>query len=152
LAQWAEIDLESKVWTIPATRMKGGREHRVPLSSRAIEILEELAETKSDQFVFPGHRAGRPMSNTAMMKLMRGMGITKATVHGTARSAFSDWAAETTQFAYETIEGCLAHTTGSMAARAYRRGDVLAKRRAVLDAWASFCAGEERENIIPLRA
>jgi integrase len=141
-ATWAEIDLEQKLWTIPAARMKAAREHRVPLSERAIAILESVRTPKMglSGFVFPGARKGKPLSNMAMLKHLCGVrdGVT---VHG-MRSAFSDWVGDCTSFSEETREFCLAHVKGDKAEAAYRRGDALAKRRKLLKAWCRFLNGE----------
>lgn len=136
-ATWAEIDLDAKVWTIPAERMKAARAHRVPLSSRAVEILEKLAKATTGQFVFPGHRPDKPLSVMAMDMLLRRMKV-DVTIHG-FRSAFRDWAGNETSFAREIAEAALAHAIGDKAEQAYRRSDALEKRRALMQAWANFC-------------
>lgn len=136
-ARWSEIDMEAKVWTIPATRMKAGREHRVPLTEQALEILNGMAAVRTGEFIFPGPRRGRPLSNMAMRMTARRAGITQ-TVHG-FRSAFRDWAGERTNFPREIAEAALAHVVGDATERAYRRGDALEKRRALMEAWAKFC-------------
>ncbi len=107
-ARWPEIDLGGKVWIIPAMRMKAAREHRLPLSNRALAILEELAEVKISEFVFPGRRRGKPLSHVAMAKVMSRLGAQHVTVHG-FRSAFRDWAGNETHFAREVAEAALAH-------------------------------------------
>jgi integrase len=140
-ARWAEIDLDAKVWTVPATRMKSGREHRVPLSARAVEILEKLAETRWNDLVFPG-RHGQ-LSRSAVAELVPA----GATMHG-FRSSFRDWAGEETSFPRDVAEGALAHSTGDATERAYRRGDALEKRRALMEAWAQFCG--QRDNVLSL--
>ena len=137
-ARWPEIDLGGRVWIIPATRMKAGREHRVPLSDRAFAVLEELAEVKINEFVFPGHRRGKPLSHVAMAKVMSRLGAQRVTVHG-FRSSFRDWAGNETHFPREITEGALAHVVGDKAEQAYRRGDALEKRRALMSAWAAYC-------------
>jgi integrase len=141
-AEWAEFDLKDKVWTVPAKRMKANREHRVPLSPRAVEIIEELAKVRivgsaCATFVFPGQRLDKPLSNMALEMVLRRMGIHDATVHG-FRSAFRDWCGEETHFPREIAEAALAHVIGDKAERAYRRGDALEKRRALMAAWAIF--------------
>jgi integrase len=146
-ARWPEIDLEAKVWTVPAVRMKAGREHRVPLSPRAVAIIAAMAETRVSDFVFPGARRDRPLSVMAMAMLLRqhGPGFT---VHG-FRSAFRDWCGERTHFPRELAEAALAHVVGDATERAYRRGDALDKRRELMDAWANHC--EPRAgNVVPL--
>jgi hypothetical protein len=136
-------------------RTKSGREHRVPLSDSALTILERLAVGSAPlEFVFPGQRRGRPLSGIAMTLVLKRMKVKNATAHG-SRSSFSDWAAECTTVQREIVEGCLAHVVGSAVARAYRRTDVLEKRRGVLEAWALFINGElalePSPNGIPLK-
>lgn len=136
-ARWAEIDPDKKVWTVPASRMKGGREHRVPLSGRAAAVLVDLAKGRTGEFIFPGQHPNKHVSSRTLEMLLRRMKV-DATPHG-FRSSFRDWAAEATNFQREVVEQCLAHPVGNSVERAYQRGDVLKKRRAVLEAWASFC-------------
>lgn len=140
-AQWDEIDLESRLWTIPATRMKAGREHRVPLADRAIDILATMAEvrTKDHPFVFPGQKANAGLSGMALEMVLRRLDV-EATPHG-FRSSFRDWAGEKTAFPREVAEAALAHQVGDATERAYRRGDALEKRRELMRDWALFCAG-----------
>jgi integrase len=147
-ATWAEFDLQAKVWAIPAVRMKAGREHRVPLSCRAIEILSlvQPLATEAGDLVFPGREKGKPLSNMAMTQLMRRCGYGAATVHG-MRSSFRDWTAELTDTPREIAEAALAHSVGDAAERAYRRGDALGKRRILMEAWASYCGGAS--NVVP---
>jgi integrase len=137
-ARWAEIDFASKLWTVPAARMKAAREHRVPLATRAMQILERLFEGRTDEFVFPGQKADKPLSGMAMEMLLRRMKTDGVTVHG-FRSAFRDWAGNETDFARELAEAALAHVIGDKAEQAYRRGDALEKRRTLMDAWGQFC-------------
>lgn len=150
-AQWSEFDLAQKVWTVPGPRMKAGREHRVPLSDRAVEILKALAPGEAGAFILPGQRKGRPLSNMAFEMLMRRMGKGEFTPHG-MRSAFRDWAGEKTTFPREVAEAALAHRVGDAAELAYRRGDALEKRRKLMVAWANYCGRapapkpEEKEN------
>jgi integrase len=140
--QWSEIDLDTKVWTVPANRMKAGREHRVPLSPRAVVILRLLERMKIGDFVFPGQARGKPLSNMAMEMMLRRMKIDNATVHG-FRSSFRDWAGNVSNFPRELIETALAHVVGDKAEQAYRRSDALEKRRKLMDAWAAYCAPRE---------
>jgi integrase len=119
-ARWSEIDFASKTWTLAAARMKSGREHRVPLCSRAVEILETLAAYKTGQYIFPSPRGDRPLSNIAMQKVLTRLAVDDATVHG-FRSAFRDWAGNETHFAREVAEAALAHVVGDKAEQAYRR-------------------------------
>ena len=138
-ARWSEINLESRLWAVPAERMKGGREHRVPLSEATIEVLDAMKTIRHGDCVFPGGRAGRPISNMAMLMLLRRMGRGDLTAHG-FRSSFRDWAAERTGFPTEVAEMALAHAVGDKVEAAYRRGDLFQKRRQLMDAWARFCA------------
>jgi integrase len=141
-ARWNEIDLLDKVWTVPASRMKAHREHRVPLSPRALAILGEMAATRTneddDAFVFPGPKPGTPLSNMAFLMLLRRMGRGDLTAHG-FRATFKTWASECTSFQNETVEAALAHVIGDKVEQAYRRGDLFQKRRRLMDAWARFC-------------
>lgn len=141
-AEWPEFDLEKSVWTIPAERMKAGKEHRVPLSARAVAILE-AARPLSDTIAFPGIRGGR-MSGMAMTQLLRRMKV-EATVHG-FRSAFRDWAADCTAYAHDVCEMALAHTISNKAEAAYRRGDLFQKRRRLMEDWATYCANRSERN------
>jgi len=147
-AAWSEIDFEAKVWTVPASRMKAGREHRVPLAGRAIEILDEMRKFGTDGYVFPGQRRGQPLSNMSMEMLLRRMGA-DVTVHG-FRSAFRDWCGDKTTFPREVAEAALAHAIENEVEAAYRRGDALEKRGKLMDAWAAFCASTPAK-VIQLR-
>jgi integrase len=135
-----EIKVAEKLWTVPAERMKAKKEHRVPLSARALAILKEAqSEGQSDgDFIFPGGKAGRPLSNMAMTEVLRRMGRGDITVHG-FRSTFRDWAAERTNFPSEVAEMALAHAVSDKVEAAYRRGVLFEKRRRLMDAWAEFC-------------
>jgi integrase len=148
-ARWAEFDLEGKVWVIPAARMKAGCEHRVPLSRRALAILETLAAARTGEFVFAGQKAGKPLSGMAMEMVLRRMKVDGVTVHG-FRSAFRDWCGELTSFPRELAEAALAHVAGGVTERAYRRGDALEKRRAVMEAWANFCEPRAGGNVVSM--
>ena len=136
-ARWQEIDLTIKVWTIPADRMKAGKEHRVPLCDRALQILNSMKSNRNpDEFVFPGWKAGTGLSDGAMLALLRKMDVGPYTPHG-FRSTFRDWAAdEAHQFSNETVELALAHTIKNKAEAAYRRGDQLERRRELMAAWS----------------
>jgi integrase len=138
-ATWDEIDLAERAWTVPAERMKGGREHRVPLCAQALRILERF-RALDDKYVFPGGKRGRPLSNMAMLELLKRMGRPDLTVHG-FRSTFRDWAAETTHFPNEMVEMALAHIIENKVEAAYRRGDLFQKRRELMNAWAVYCVG-----------
>lgn len=146
-AVWSEIDTEAKVWTVPTSRMKARRVHRVPLSPRAIEILEEMAKVRQSDFIFPGTRPKRPLSNMATEMLLRRMKAGEVTTHG-FRSSFRDWAGELTSFPREVAEAALAHAIGDETERAYRRGDALAKRRKLMEAWASYIDKAPGANVI----
>ena len=148
-ARWAEIDLDGRVWTVPADRMKAGREHRIPLTVRAYEILELLAHGRVSEFVFPGARSGRPLSGMAMEMLLRRMGADAVTVHG-FRSSFKIWATETTSFPNDLSEAALAHVTGNAVERAYKRTDALERRRELMQAWARFIEGDTAGNVVSL--
>lgn len=140
-ATWVEIDFSERMWVIPAARMKGRREHRVPLSGRAMAILRELSKIRRSEFVFPGAKQGRPLSQMAMLMLLRRMGYPHITVHG-FRSSFRDWTAECTKFPREVAEMALAHAVSDAVEAAYRRGDMLERRRNLMEAWAKYCARE----------
>lgn len=147
-AHWREIDFDKRIWTIPAHRMKAGREHRVPLSERAIAILGIMAELSVNGYVFPGPKPKTPLSSMAMAMLLRRM-QTGVTVHG-FRSSFRDWASETTGFSHETCEMALAHTITNKAEAAYRRGNLFDKRRTLMEAWATYCASEDSAKVVPI--
>jgi len=136
-ARWDEIDLDAKIWTIPAERMKARREHRVPLTAPALAILEKVNAIRTGEHVFPGQRRERPLSVMALEMVLRRMKVEDATVHG-FRSSFRDWAGEATSFPREVAEAALAHTVGDATERAYRRGDALDKRHKLMNAWVGF--------------
>ena len=146
-ARWQEIDLQARVWAIPAARMKAGRAHRVPLTDAAVAVLEPLQEAQVSEFVFPGQKSDHPLSNMALAMLMRRMKIENATPHG-FRSSFRDWAGDETTFPREVAEGCLAHTIGNEIERAYRRGDALERRRELMAAWGNYCTLPFAENVV----
>ena len=156
-ARWSEFDLAARIWTIPAERMKMRREHRVALNEPALAILREVAWLKrsDDDFVFPGLKPGKPTGQHVMKTLMRDMGYNGiATTHG-FRSSFKDWATEQTDFPTEPIELALAHAVGNKVEAAYRRGDLLEKRRLLSKAWGDFCRGltpVEASNLISFPA
>ena len=137
-ATWDEIDLDQAVWMIPAERMKAKREHRVPLSAPALAILRALQTVRQNRFVFPGGKRGRGLSNMAFLTLLHRMGCSDLTAHG-FRSTFKDWATERTEFPNEVSELALAHAVGDKVEAAYRRGDLLDKRRNLVDIWAQYC-------------
>jgi integrase len=136
-AAWAEIDLAKRTWTIPADRMKAGKEHRVPLSDRVLAILEALPREQGNDFVFLGGKAGKPLSNMAMLELMKGM-RPEYVPHG-FRSTFRDWCAERTGYPNHIVEKALAHVVADKVEAAYRRGDLFEKRRKLMADWSRFC-------------
>jgi integrase len=151
-AKWDEIDFAARVWTIPADRMKAGKEHRAPLATAAIAILEQAAARRENDFVFPGGR-GRGLSNMAFLALLRRMKRDDLTTHG-FRSTFRDWAAERTGVPREVAEQALAHALSDKVEAAYRRSDLFEKRRKLMESWARFCstpATEKRGVVTPLR-
>jgi integrase len=152
-ARWGEIDLEARLWTVPAARMKGGREHRVPLSDRAMAILAEVQQARLSDFVFPGLKRGQPLGNVALQAVLQRAQV-DVTTHG-FRSSFRDWAGDSTPFARDVVEAALAHALENQTEAAYRRSDALEKRRKLMGAWASYCnsARSEPDNkITQLRA
>jgi integrase len=149
-ARWQEIDIEGRLWVVPGKRMKSGRPHKVPLSDAAVAILEQMASIREGEFVFPGGRAGRPLSYMSLLMLLRRSDHGNLTTHG-FRSTFKDWAAEKTSFPAEVSEMALAHIVSDKVEAAYRRGDLFQKRRELADAWARFCAGSG-DNITILKS
>ncbi|GGD93676.1 integrase [Aureimonas endophytica] len=149
-ALWSEIDLKDEVWTIPARRMKMGKEHRVPLSKRAIAILKAAAELRQNEFVFPGRVEGKSISKMAMDGLLDTLKA-DCTVHG-FRSTFRDWCGNETDYPREVAEQALAHSVGNEVERAYRRGDALEKRRQLMEAWSAYLAPAEAPTVTRLRA
>lgn len=149
-ATWSEIDTDNAVWTIPALRMKAGVEHRIPLSTLAVELLEKLPRVDENPFVFPGMKKGKPLSNMAMLQLLRGMRPdNQLTVHG-FRSAFRDWTAETTLHPDIIAEMAIAHTIKDKTVRAYRRGDAFERRKQLMQQWCDYltmdCAKYENKH------
>jgi integrase len=151
-ARMDEFDLENCVWTIPAERMKARKEHRVPLSQPAIDIVMSFQQHQISDYLFPSPIGNKPLSNNAMLATIKRMGRKgEFTVHG-MRSAFRDWAAEQTDVSREVAEAALAHTIPGAVERAYRRGDLFEKRSALMDDWARYCMREETsQKIIPIR-
>ena len=140
--RWSEVDMEGAVWTVPAERMKVGREHRVPLSTAALIVLRGLLPLRpeaGDGYVFPGQINGKPLSSMAMLMLLRRMDRADLTAHG-FRSTFRDWTEEATSTPHTVAEMALAHTIGNKAEAAYRRGDLMQKRAALMQEWADYCA------------
>jgi integrase len=150
-ARWDEIDLVAKLWTIPAERMKAGKEHRVPLSARAIEILKAVPREDEAGYVFIGTKKGAPLGESSMIQVLKRIhrGIT---VHG-FRSTFRDWAAKRTTYANHVVEMTLAHGIGNAVEAAYRRGDLLAQRANLMSEWAAYCARPSCDaTVTPIRA
>jgi integrase len=150
--KWTEIDLESATWTIPGSRMKSRKEHRVPLSPRAVEIISGLPTTS--EYLFPSYKAGRPFSPLAMLATLRRLGRHDLTVHG-FRSSFRDWAAETTAYPNHVVEMALAHAIGDQVEAAYRRGDLFDKRRRLMADWSAHCTRTttvDMGSVTPIRA
>jgi integrase len=139
-ADWSEIDLDAKLWTVPAERTKAGREHRIPLSTAALSLLKARHQaTGGKGYVFPGGKRGKPLSNMALLKLLQRMGRDDLTAHG-FRSTFRDWAAERTSYPGEVAEMALGHVVSDKVEAAYRRGDLFEQRRRLAEEWAKFCA------------
>lgn len=154
-ATWGEIDLTEKVWTVPAARMKAAREHRVPLSAGALDVLAEMARLRTDRSdgapVFPGGKAGKPLSNMALLMLLRRMERADLTAHG-FRSTFRDWCGESTNHPREVAEAALAHTIKDKVEAAYARGDLMEKRRRLMEDWAGYCARPAMAGaVVPIR-
>ncbi|MEM1149949.1 MAG: site-specific integrase, partial [Pseudomonadota bacterium] len=147
--RWGEVDLQAGLWVVPAQRMKAGREHRVPLSDAALAVLAAVRPLQmrsggrapvAEALVFPGSR-GKALSDMTLTAVFKRLGV-EATVHGTARSSFKDWCAEATGYPNEVSEMALAHTVSSAVERAYRRGDMVERRRRLMADWARFLSGE----------
>ncbi|MEX3763140.1 tyrosine-type recombinase/integrase [Paraburkholderia phenoliruptrix] len=150
-ARWGEFDLVQNVWTVPPERMKSKREHRVPLSPAAVALLTHMQGMRTDDFAFPGRKADKPLSNMAMLQLLKRMKRDDLTAHG-FRSTFRDWAAERTAYPGEVAEAALAHIVGDKVEAAYRRGDLFEKRRRMMNDWAKHCAHvTEPATVVPLR-
>lgn len=144
--RWEELDFEEMVWTCPADRMKTGLSHRVPLTDEMLAILKPLKAMQSE-YVFEGQKRHRPLSNMAMLMLLRRMGVEGVTVHG-FRSTFRDWAAEMTNVPREVAEMSLSHRIGSQVEQAYARSDLLEKRRALMEKWSNFVTGTDAKVVL----
>jgi integrase len=144
-AKWIEVDLKNALWTLPADRMKAGKEHVVPLSPAAIRVFRRAYELRTEgcPFVFHGSKRDKPMSDMTLMKVLRDMGES-VTAHG-FRSSFRDWVSEDTQFSGDLAEAALAHAIPNKVEAAYRRGNLLEKRRGLMDAWGSYCVGNNHK-------
>jgi len=141
IATWGEVDTATMTWTVPDTHMKAGKEHKVPLSAAALAVLDAMRphrDTEHGDFIFPGDRLGRPMSNMTMTAVLRRMGRTNVSVHG-FRSTFADWRADATDHAQDIQQAALAHTLGDKTMIAYQRGTMFEKRRVLMDEWAAYC-------------
>jgi integrase len=147
-ARWDEIDFGSRTWTVPADRMKGHREHRIPLSDRAVSLLEEMQQMGSSEFVF-SRPEGKPLSNMALLMTLRRMERSDVTAHG-FRSSFRTWAAECTGFSREVVEAALAHVTGNKVEAAYQRGDLFRKRQQLMADWGAYCASADASGSLIL--
>jgi integrase len=150
-AQISEINFGEKTWTVPAGRMKGGKEHKVPLSERAVELLRALPTEDGNGFVFIGPRAGSGLSSMAMTQVLKRMRRGDITTHG-FRSSFRDWCAEQTNFPRDVAEMALAHAIPNAVEAAYRRGDLLVKRRQLAEAWSKYCTSPPVAgvNVVPI--
>lgn len=151
-ARWSEIDTRDAtkpVWTVPAGRMKGGEEHQVPLSPRCVALLRAMEEVRVSDFVFPGPRRNKPLSNMAMSKVLERMDV-DVTTHG-FRSTFRDWCGEETSFPHEVCEMALAHVIANKAEAAYRRGKMVERRRGLMNAWALYASTptDESRKVVP---
>jgi integrase len=144
-ATWDEIDLGARTWTIPAERMKGDQEHKVPLSDAAIAVLKTMHEIRQSDYIFPGFKPGQPIGADALRKLIKKLAGDPVTVHG-LRSTFRDWAADCTSFPNQLAEMALSHAIPSAVEKAYRRGSMFEKRRQLMAAWADYCAGAGTED------
>lgn len=150
-ARWEEIDFDSKVWKVPGNRMKAGREHVVPLSDAALAVIQEMQKNVINGFIFPSLRDDKPLSDMSLTAVLRRMKHTEITVHG-FRSTFRDWAAEISHYPHEVCEMALAHVISNKAEAAYRRGNLLAKRRAMMQDWAKWCAKPHtKAAVVPMR-
>lgn len=148
-AKWPEIDLDEGIWTVPADRMKMHREHRVPLSREALAILRGVAELRTSDWVFPGQRWARPLSIASLSKALRVAGGGSATTHG-FRSTFRDWTSERTSLPSEVSEMALAHSIGDKVEAAYRRGELLTKRAALMQKWATFVTTPKSGKVVSI--
>lgn len=148
-AEWTEVNFDDALWIIPKERMKAKRDHRIPLSEKAVSILKPLYATRTSNLIFQGQKAGKPLSSHSMIMLMRRLKSDQFTVHG-FRSTFRDWCGDKTTFPREIAEAALAHQVGSEVEQAYRRSDALEKRRQLMQAWSDYCIGTETGNVVKL--
>ena len=166
-AKWSEIDEEKGVWTIPAERMKASREHRVPLSDAAMAVIEDAKKVSQGEYIFPGVRSGKPMTDMSLTSLVKRMDAERVrdgverwldktsgkriVPHG-FRSSIRDWAAEVTHYPGEMAEMALAHTVGNKVEAAYRRGDMFEKRRQLMADWATWCEPKKTATVTPIKS
>jgi integrase len=149
-AKWGEIDLDGKTWTIPDERMKAKREHRVPLSDAALKVIRRMDKNRLGDFVFPGAKEDKPLSDMSLTAVLRRMKRNKITVHG-FRSTFRDWCADSTSYPQHVAEMALAHTIGDKVEAAYRRGDLFDKRTRLMAEWARYCAKPiKKGDVVPI--
>jgi integrase len=146
-AEWPEVNIQCRLWVVPADRIKARREHRVPLSKNAVGILSRMRKEQagSDGFIFPGARTGEPLSDMSMLMTLRRMNCLNITTHG-FRSSFRDWAAEATDSPREVAEMALAHVVESKVEAAYRRGDLLEKRAQLMKRWDAYCFSKSKNS------
>ncbi len=156
-ARWGEFNIQEASWTVPAERVKAGRQHRVPLSPAAITVINSMREVRATErgngFVFPGGKQGRPLSDAAIWAALKRTGRSDLTVHG-FRSTFRDWAAERTNYPREVAEMALGHTVGDRVEAAYRRGDLFEKRRKMMNAWVEYCGTVHEagaDKVVPIK-
>lgn len=151
-SRWSEFDIDGRLWTVPAERMKAREQHEVPLSTQAVRILKALREGSTSSYLFPSPLdADRPLSNMVMLMLLRRMKRDTISVHG-FRSSFRDWAGDSTSFSREVAEAALAHKVGNQVEQAYRRSTALAKRAKLMQAWANYCftpVSKSKNNVLP---
>ena len=149
-ATWDEIDIEKRMWSISASRMKANKAHRVPLSDAALKVVKKMQTNRQNDYVFPGLRGDRPLTIAAPLKQLRDLGHSDLTVHG-FRSSFRDWAGETTNFPREICEAALAHSIGNATEAAYQRRDLFDKRAKLMQAWSDYCDVPRTASITPIR-
>jgi integrase len=144
-AKWQEIDFKGKVWTIPPSRMKGNREHRVPLSDHVIDLLRELPKSPGKDLIFPGGKPSDPLHDRTLSQSLGRLNYGHVTIHG-FRSSFRDWSAEQTNHPREVAEAALAHINADKTEAAYRRSDLFEKRRRLMEAWSEYCNREPQSE------
>jgi integrase len=151
-AQWSEINFAERLWIVPADRMKAGKEHRIPLSDAALKILQQLPRAQHSDLIFPSENSGKPISDMTISAVLKRMEVTGVTVHG-FRSTFRDWCSDCTNYSNELAEMALAHTIKNSTEAAYRRSDVLERRRSMMKDWADYCGRVQLQaNVISIDA